>query len=64
VPDLILASTSAFRRALLERLGMPFTTAAPGTDETPIADEPPHARALRLAQAKADAARRSTAGPH
>lgn len=53
MPQLILASTSAFRRALLDRLALPFTTAAPGTDETPIPDERPRARALRLAQAKA-----------
>ena len=53
MPALILASTSAFRRTLLERLGLPFTTAAPGTDETPIPDERPAVRALRLAEAKA-----------
>lgn len=32
-PNLILASTSRYRRALLDRLGLPFECAAPGVDE-------------------------------
>lgn len=55
MPRLILASTSAYRRALLERLGLPFDTARPDVDETPLADEAPAALAVRLARAKADA---------
>ena len=55
MPRLILASTSAYRRALLERLGLPFDTARPDVDETPLPDEPPAALAVRLARAKADA---------
>lgn len=55
MPRLILASTSAYRRALLERLGLPFDTARPDTDETPQPDEPPAALAVRLARAKAEA---------
>ena len=50
---LILASTSPFRRALLERLGLPFTTAAPAVDERRRPDEPPQVLVLRLAEAKA-----------
>lgn len=52
---LILASTSTYRRSLLARLGLPFEVAAPGTDETPLGNEPPGALALRLARAKAGA---------
>jgi septum formation protein len=55
MPTLILASTSAYRRALLERLGLPFSVARPGTDETPLPGEPPQALAERLALAKAEA---------
>ncbi len=52
---LILASTSTYRRMLLERLGLSFSTARPETDETPLAGESPQALAERLAQAKAEA---------
>lgn len=52
-PALILASTSAYRRALLERLGLPFTVMSPGVDETPLPDETPVETAMRLAEAKA-----------
>ncbi|NKN32559.1 Maf family protein [Marichromatium bheemlicum] len=52
---LVLASTSPFRRALLERLGLAFTTADPAIDETPRPDEPAQALVLRLAEAKARA---------
>lgn len=50
---LILASTSPFRRALLERLGLSFTVAAPAVDEDRRPDEPPQVMVLRLAEAKA-----------
>ena len=33
MPELILASTSSYRRALLERLGLPFRGVAPNVDE-------------------------------
>ncbi len=59
LPDgrvLVLASTSPYRRGLLERLGLPFTTTTPGVDETPRADEPPEALALRLSVEKARSA--------
>lgn len=52
---LILGSTSVYRRQLLERLGIPFTLASPGVDETPCAGEAPAALATRLALAKARA---------
>ena len=52
---LILASASPYRRALLERLGLPFTCVAPRIDETPRAGEPVADTALRLAEAKARA---------
>ncbi|WP_291992734.1 Maf family nucleotide pyrophosphatase [Candidatus Accumulibacter sp. ACC003] len=52
---LILASTSPFRRELLARLGLPFETANPAVDETPLPGEEPEASALRLSQAKAQA---------
>ena len=52
-PSLVLASTSRYRRALLERLGLPFSVANPGVDESRQPGEPAEALALRLAQAKA-----------
>ena len=55
MPNLVLASTSIYRRTLLERLGLPFTVARPDTDETPLPDEPPQALTERLALAKAEA---------
>lgn len=55
MPRLILASTSAYRRTLLERLALPFDTARPDVDETPLSDETPQALAVRLARAKAEA---------
>lgn len=55
MPELILASTSAYRRALLERLGLPFSALPPQTPEDIIPGELPPDRALRLAIAKAQA---------
>ena len=54
-PQLILASTSRYRRELLERLRLPFLVVAPHVDETPGEGEDPAALAQRLAQAKAAA---------
>ncbi|MPW17112.1 septum formation protein Maf [Paraburkholderia sp. CNPSo 3157] len=54
-PRLILASSSPYRRELLERLRIPFDVIVPAIDETPHAGESPEATALRLAQAKAHA---------
>ena len=52
-PPLILASTSRYRRELLERLRLPFDVRSPEVDETPRDGEPPAALAQRLALAKA-----------
>ena len=52
----MLASGSPYRKALLERLGLPFTTAAAAIDESPRDGEAPAATAVRLAEAKARAA--------
>ena len=54
-PRLILASTSRYRRELLERLRLRFDVLAPAVDETPRPDEAPRALAERLAMAKAQA---------
>jgi septum formation protein len=56
--QIVLASTSRYRRSLLERLGFPFECADPKTDEATLAGETPGATALRLAEAKARAAAR------
>ncbi len=55
---MILASTSRYRRELLQRLRLPFEAVAPHTDETALPDETPSALALRLALAKAEAVAR------
>jgi septum formation protein len=52
---LVLASTSPYRRELLNRLGLPFEVANPETDESPLPDESPTTTALRLSEAKARA---------
>ena len=54
-PRLILASSSPYRRELLERLRVPFDVVVPAIDETPLAGETPEVTALRLAEAKARA---------
>jgi len=51
---LVLASTSRYRRELLERLRLPFAVRSPEIDETPLAGEAPRETALRLAIAKAE----------
>ena len=50
---LVLASASPYRKALLERLGLPFTVAAPALDESQQPGEAPADTAMRLAEAKA-----------
>jgi septum formation protein len=54
--QLVLASTSRYRRELLSRLGLPFEVLAPEVDETPLPGEAPSATALRLSVLKAQAA--------
>jgi septum formation protein len=51
--QLVLASTSPYRRALLERLGLPFEVVSPKCDEAPLANETPQETASRLAVLKA-----------
>lgn len=51
--NLILASSSPYRRELLERLQLPFTVVMPDVDESPLPGENPQETALRLAQSKA-----------
>ena len=52
-PTLVLGSSSPFRKMLLERLMVPFTTANPDIDETPLANESPIELVERLAIEKA-----------
>ncbi len=61
-PNIILASTSPYRRELLGKLGLRFETAAPGVAETPLPGEHPAALARRLAEAKALAVARGFPG--
>ena len=55
LPELVLASTSPYRSALLERLGVPFRCRAPRCDEEKLKGRQPDARSLAedLALAKA-----------
>ena len=52
---LVLASTSIYRRELLERLQIPFQTAAPDVDETPLTGETAKQTSWRLSREKARA---------
>ena len=55
-PRLILASSSPYRRQLLEKLRLPFETFSPDIDETALPYETPEAMVTRLAELKARAA--------
>jgi septum formation protein len=55
VRPLILASTSRYRAALLERFGLAFTAEDPRVEESTRKGETPRARAFRLAESKAEA---------
>ncbi len=55
MPQLVLASTSPFRKALLEKLQLVFTTDSPDIDETPLDGESPEQLVARLAEQKAAA---------
>jgi septum formation protein len=52
--SLVLASSSRYRRELLDRLGIPFETCTPDVDEKALRAEPPRETAIRLARAKAE----------
>ncbi len=54
-PQIVLASTSKYRRELLTRLCLPFQVAFPDVDETPLPKEAPQDTARRLSEAKARA---------
>jgi MAF protein len=54
-PALLLASSSPFRRRLLDKLGLDFIHQSPDIDESPLADESPVALVMRLAREKAGA---------
>ena len=56
--ELILGSTSVYRKSLLARLDIPFSVVSPEVDETPLPAEAPEQLALRLAMAKAVAVSR------
>jgi septum formation protein len=51
--SLILASSSPYRKLLLQRLGLPFSTFDPQIDETPLAGEAAGELVSRLAREKA-----------
>lgn len=53
--ELLLASTSPYRKTLLQRLGLPFACADPGLEEHAQTGEAPAQTAQRLAAAKAQA---------
>ena len=53
LPALILASSSPYRREMLQRLRLPFEVVRPELDESALLGEPPESLALRLALAKA-----------
>lgn len=50
---LILGSSSPFRAELLTKLGLPFVTASPDIDESPLANELPYDLVKRLSEQKA-----------
>lgn len=50
---LVLASTSPYRRSILEKLAIPFLTTVPDCDETPFENEAPEQLVRRLAESKA-----------
>jgi len=54
---LVLASTSSYRKALLERLRLRFDVASPLVDERALGGEAPADTALRLAMLKAQSVR-------
>jgi len=53
LPQVVLGSTSPFRKTLLDKLHLPFTQDAIEIDETPLLSEKPSEMVLRLSHAKA-----------
>ncbi len=56
--QIILASTSPYRKEILSKLGIPFCCCSPDIDETPFKEEAPEAHVVRLAKEKAKAGAR------
>jgi len=54
-PEIILASSSAYRKLLLERLKLEFSVISPDIDESPLDQESPEHLVVRLAREKARA---------
>ncbi|PJX26242.1 septum formation protein Maf [Advenella sp. S44] len=52
-PRLILASSSIYRKTMLQRLGLPFDTVSPDIDESALPGETPEALSQRLSLTKA-----------
>jgi septum formation protein len=59
---IVLASTSPYRRELLQRLRLSFDVLAPHVDECALPGEAPRATAMRLARLKADEVAQRSAG--
>lgn len=55
VNELVLGSSSRYRKALLQRLGLDFSCLSPEVDETPLPNESALALVQRLAKRKAEA---------
>ena len=55
MPSLVLASSSRYRKELLDKLGLPFIQDSPDIDESPQPNETAETLVKRLAQSKAEA---------
>ena len=53
LPEIVLGSSSRFRKQMLEKLQLPFIQFAPEIDESPLDGETPHAMIERLSLLKA-----------
>jgi len=53
--SIVLGSTSPFRKELMDKLHIAYSTAAPNIDETPLANESPEDMVMRLSLEKAKA---------
>ena len=62
MPPILLASSSSYRRQLLQKLGLTFSWAAPNIDETALPGEAPESLVKRLALSKAQALAPSSSG--
>jgi len=54
IPPIVLGSTSPFRKALMSKLAIPFSTDKPNIDETPLANETVLEMVNRLSLSKAE----------